>query len=269
MEPNNEGVIFYLISDSVGETIQRNLSAVISQFPSLHVKEVKRYAFVESVKQLEDILQQLLKDQGMLLLSLVNPELVKHATCFCQEKDLPYVDYMTPLTRLITEKTGVLPIETPGAMHQLNKAYFKRIEAIEFAVKYDDGKDVRGFKEADFVLIGISRTSKTPLSMYLANMNYKVANLPLVPEVPLPDELFDVPAHKIIGLTNSVDCLLRVRKTRLKAFGLKEESSYTNVTRIQEELIYASHVFKQLGIVPIDVHDKSIEETAMIIEMNQ
>ena len=267
MEQNKEGVIFYLISDSVGETIQRNLSAVISQFPTLHVKEVKRFAFVEDLKQLEDILQDLLTDQGMLLLSLVNPKLVKFASNFCREKGLSYVDYMSPLTNLITAKSGIAPIETPGALHQLNKEYFKRIEAIEFAVKYDDGKDVRGFKEADFVLLGISRTSKTPLSMYLANMNYKVANLPLVPEVPLPDELFDLPTHKIIGLTNSVDCLLRVRKTRLKAFGLKEESSYTNVTRIQEELIYASHVFKQLGIVPIDVHDKSIEETAMIIEM--
>jgi len=269
MEQNNEGVIFYLISDSVGETIQRNLSAVISQFPSLHVTEVKRYAFIEDVKQLDGILQQLLKNQGMLLMSLVDPKLVAHATTFCEANNLPYVDYMTPLTRLIIEKTDVLPIETPGAMHQLNKEYFKRIEAIEFAVKYDDGKDVRGFKEADYVILGISRTSKTPLSMYLANMNYKVANLPLVPEVPLPDELFDVPSHKIIGLTNSIDCLLRVRKTRLKAFGLHEDTSYTNVTRIQEELIYASHVFKQLGIVPIDVHDKSIEETAMIIEMGQ
>lgn len=267
MLQNDKEIIFYLVSDSVGETAQKVLTATITQFPSVRVKEIKRFPFIESVEILEGILHEALSEQAILVITVVNQELVTTATKFCEETGLAYVDYMSPLTNLIEAKTGTSPLRTPGAMHQLNKEYFSRVEAIEFAVKYDDGKDPRGFKNADFVLLGISRTSKTPLSMYLANKSYKVANLPLIPEVPLPKELFEIDPQKIIGLTNSIDSLLQVRKTRLKASGLKEESSYTNIARIQEELKYASDTFKQLGVVPINVHNKAIEETAMLIEM--
>jgi regulator of PEP synthase PpsR (kinase-PPPase family) len=268
LQKGNE-VIFYLVSDSVGETAQKVLSATITQFPSVKVKEVKRFPFVESLEALKDILRAALDDQAILIITLVNQELVNTVTNFCEQTGLVYVDYMSELTSLIEMKTGVSPLRVPGTLHQMDKAYFSRVEAIEFAVKYDDGKDPRGFKEADFVLIGISRTSKTPLSMYLANKNYKVANLPLIPEVPIPKEIFEIPAQKIIGLTTGIDRLLEVRKTRLKAFGLKEESNYTDVTRVQEELAYANNIFKQLGVVPINVNNRAIEETAMLIEMEQ
>jgi len=269
MLQNEKEVIFYLISDSTGEAIQKILATTIAQFPNMEKSEVKRFPFVEDLPTLEVVLQEALTDQAVLLITLADKELVKKVADFCTKTGLAYVDYVSPLMSLIEVRTGITPLQKPGALHQLNKEYFSRIAAIEFAVKYDDGKDPRGFKEADFILIGISRTSKTPLSMYLANENYKVANLPLIPEVPIPKELFEIPTHKIIGLTTNIDNLLQVRRTRLKAFGLKETSNYTDVSRVQEELLYANNIFKQLGIVPINVSDKAIEETALLIEMER
>ena len=269
MLQNEKEIIFYLISDSVGETAQKMLVATLVQFPNMKVNEVKRFPFIENLTTMQAILEEALTDQAILIVTLVNQELVKAITRFCSETGLVYVDYMSPLMNLIEDKTGNAPLQKPGALHQLNKEYFSRIAAIEFAVKYDDGKDPRGFKEADFILIGISRTSKTPLSMYLANKNYKVANLPLIPEVPLPQELFEVSTQKLVGLTTNIDTLLKVRRTRLKAFGLKEASNYSDTTRVQEELMYANNIFKQLGIIPINVSDKAIEETAMLIEIEK
>ena len=269
MSHPSDGLIFYVISDSIGETAQKNLSAAIAQFPDVSINEIKRFPFVENMTQLSEILEQAKLDKGIVLVTLVCPKFIAFVSNYCNENHLKYIDYLSPLLGLIEEKTNIKPIQTPGVLHQLNKEYFDRVEAIEFAVKYDDGKDPRGFHTADIVLIGVSRTSKTPLSMYLANQNYKVANLPLVPEAPLPKELFEIDPRKIIGLTTNIDVLLRVRKTRLKAFGLKEESSYTSVQRVTEELGFAEEVFSQLGLVPINVHDKAIEETAMLIEIQQ
>lgn len=172
---------------------------------------------------------------------------------------------MSNLTEAIEQKTGQQSKEDPGNMRRLDQHYFDRIAAIEFAVKYDDCKDPRGLLEADIVLIGISRTSKTPLSSYLANQNYKVANVPLVPEIPIPAELTQIPRNRIIGLTNSPEKLSAIRKVRLKSIGLDESSSYSSENRILEELDYGYRIFKQLGCRVIQVEDKAIEETAALI----
>jgi regulator of PEP synthase PpsR (kinase-PPPase family) len=150
-------------------------------------------------------------------------------------------------------------------MYKMDDDYFERVAAIEFAVKYDDGKDLRGLKYADVVLLGISRTSKTPLSMYLSHKNVKVANVPLVPEIPVAKEIHEVPRHKLIGLTNSPEKLNEVRIERLKALGLSSNVEYANFDRILEELDYADHVYRQLGCPVINVANKAIEETASII----
>jgi regulator of PEP synthase PpsR (kinase-PPPase family) len=157
------------------------------------------------------------------------------------------------------------PKNEPGLIRKLDEKYFKKVEAIEFAVKYDDGKDPRGLKKADIVLIGISRTSKTPLSMYLAHKNIKVANVPLVPEVPVPDEIFEVPPKKIIGLTTNPIKLNEIRQERLKALGLSNEANYASMERILEELDYAEGLMKRLGCPVIDVSTKAVEESANII----
>lgn len=145
----------------------------------------------------------------------------------------------------------------------MDESYFRRIAAIEFAVKYDDGKDPgKGIKEAELVLIGISRTSKTPLSMYLANRNVKVANVPLVPEIPVPKEVYEIDPKKIIGLTNSPEVLNNVRTTRLKTLGLSSNANYAKLDRILEELEYSEKVMRKIGCPVINVANKAIEETA-------
>ncbi|MGL5506493.1 MAG: pyruvate, water dikinase regulatory protein, partial [Paraclostridium sp.] len=174
-------------------------------------------------------------------------------------------DLMTPILKEITNKVGEKPKREPGIIRKLDESYFKRVEAIEFAVKYDDGKDPRGILKSDIVLLGISRTSKTPLSMYLANKNIKVANVPLVPEIPIPKEVFEVNPKKIIGLTNSPEKLNQIRQERLKALGLSSNANYAKFDRILQELDYSEQVMKRVGCPVINVSNKAIEETAGII----
>lgn len=172
---------------------------------------------------------------------------------------------MSPLLKLFENYLGFEPMKEPGVTHKLDENYFKKVEAVEFAVKYDDGKDPRGVKKADIVVIGVSRTSKTPLSMYLAHKNLKVANIPLVPEVPVPEELYQIDSKKVIGLTTNPIKLNEIRQERLKALGLGNNASYASLDRILEELDYADDIMKRIGCPVIDVSSKAVEETANII----
>ena len=206
------------------------------------------------------------KNEGAIIVyTLVSENLLNIAKEFCEKEDLNHIDLMTPLLKQIANKTGKEPKREPGIIRKLDESYFKRVEAIEFAVKYDDGKDPRGILKSDIVVLGISRTSKTPLSMYLANKNIKVANVPLVPEIPIPDEVFKIDPKKIIGLTNNPEKLNSIRQERLKALGLSSDASYANVERILQELDYAEKIMKKVGCPVINVSDKAIEETAGII----
>ncbi|MDU3828236.1 MAG: pyruvate, water dikinase regulatory protein, partial [Peptostreptococcus sp.] len=181
------------------------------------------------------------------------------------DNNISYIDLLSSVIGQMAEKAGIEPIREPGVIRKMDKSYFDRIEAIEFAVKYDDGKDPRGVLKADVVLVGISRTSKTPLSMYLANKQLKVANVPLVPEVPIPKELMEVETKRIIGLTNSPDTLNRIRMERLRALGLSGAANYAKLERILEELDYSEEMMKTLKCPVINVSNKAIEETAGII----
>jgi hypothetical protein len=147
----------------------------------------------------------------------------------------------------------------------MGQNYFDRISAMEFAVMYDDGKDPKGFLEADVVLLGVSRTSKTPLSLFLANKNLKVANLPLVPQTHIPDEIYKVDPKKIIGLTNDPSVLNEIRRQRMIAYGLNPDTTYSNMDSINAELDAANKLYKKLGCYVINVAHRSIEETAALI----
>ncbi len=176
--------------------------------------------------------------------------------------ELRTVDILGPMMDVLTDVTGLKPKMAPDLLHQLNEQYFRKVEAIEFAVKYDDGKDPRGVLHADIVLIGVSRTSKTPLSMYLAHKQIKAANIPLVPEVAPPEELFSVNSKKIIGLTIRPQLLNQIRTERLKALGLTANADYASFERILRELEYAESIMRRLGCPVIDVTNKAVEETA-------
>ncbi|MDO5742130.1 kinase/pyrophosphorylase [Vagococcus lutrae] len=259
-------VSIFIVSDSVGETAQKVISAVMAQFPDVEETNIKRYPFITTEEDLKVILRDALNERAIVVATLVNKDLVQSLADFSSKTGLDYVDYMTPLTKLVQGKTGLTPQEKPGALHKLDQEYFNRVAAIEFAIKYDDGKDPRGFKDSDFVLLGISRTSKTPLSMYLANKSYKVSNLPLIPEVPLPKELDRIPSEKIIGLIGEPERILEIRQSRLQSLGLNGDSKYADLDRIREEVAYSKEVFESLGAHVIQVDDKSIEEAAAIIE---
>ena len=260
-----ENLIIYVISDSVGETAQQVTKAALSQFSLNKEYEIKRFPYIVYEKYLLEILNSGKNENAIVVYTLVNENLLNITEKFCKEEGLSHVDLMTPLLREISNKTNTKPKREPGTIRKLDESYFKRVEAIEFAVKYDDGKDPRGILKSDIVLVGISRTSKTPLSMYLANKNIKVANVPLVPEIPIPKEVYEIDPKKIIGLTNSPKKLNMIRLERLKALGLSSESSYANLERILQELDYSEEVMKKLNCPVINVSNKAIEETAGII----
>ena len=259
-------ITIYTISDSLGGTSQKLLSAVMAQYPDLIFNNSYRFPFINKESELLDILQDAIKDDAVVISTLVDSHLAAAAREFSRVNHLSYLDLMNPFFEIIKEKTDTQPIEVPGVLHRLDTEYFNKISAIEFAVKYDDGKNPQGFLESDLVILGVSRTSKTPLSIYLANKGYKVSNLPLIPEVPLPQVLDKVDKRRMIGLVYDPDKLAKVRSNRLDALGLTQATSYTDVEKIYEELDYSKKVFQKHQAYIINITDKSIEETACIIE---
>ena len=231
-----ENLLIYAVSDSIGETAQQVSRAAISQFGlSEDEYDIRRHPFVNTEEALIELLESAKRCNAMFVYTLVNPKLAKMASDYCEENGILKIDLLTDILSILSEKTGRKPKgEEPN----------------------------KGILEAELVLIGISRTSKTPLSMYLANRNIKVANVPLVPEIPVPKEVYEIDPKKIIGLTNSPEVLNNVRTTRLKALGLSSNASYAKLDRILEELEYADKVMKKLGCPVINVANKAIEETA-------
>lgn len=260
-----ESVAIYLISDSIGETGEQVVHSILSQY-SLEVGEIKKFTHVLTKKELETIINAIVQEKNVVIFyTLVQKELRKHLTELAEKTNFFLVDILGNGLTALEKATGLKSIGAPGIIRKMDQEYFNRIEAIEFSVKYDDGIDPRGILEADLVIIGISRTSKTPLSMYLANKNICVANIPLFPESEPPKELYQISPTKIIGLTNTPEKLNSIRKERLKALGLPQNASYAEMERILEELEYADNIMKQLGCFTIDVSDNAIEETANLI----
>lgn len=255
----------YIISDSLGETGELVIRAAISQFDNLNF-ELTKIPCVNDLLSLEQVLQDIKKvENSIIFYTLVENDLLCLMKEYVFKHDLVAVDLLSPVINAIKSSTDLEPIREPGVIRRIDEDYFKRIDSIEFAVKYDDGKDPSGLADADVVILGISRTSKTPLSMYLAGKKIKAANIPLVPETKLPEELFDIPARKIIGLTNSPFKINEIREERSKALGLPRASSYSSLERILEEIEYADRIMKRIGCIVIDVSNKAIEETAEII----
>lgn len=260
----DERLFVYILSDSIGETGEQVAKAAAAQFKDVDYV-LKRFPYISEKEQIENIIERASNFKSIVIFTTVIEDLKETIIIECEKNNIQYVDIMSPLLSSFHNVVGNEPVHVPGTMRRLDERYFKRVAAIEFAVKYDDGKDSRGIKKADIVLIGVSRTSKTPLSMYLAHKNIKVANVPLVPEAPLPQELFEISPKKIMGLTANPIKLNEIRQERLKALGLSNNASYANLERILEELEYAEKIMKKLGCPVIDVSSKAVEESASII----
>jgi [pyruvate, water dikinase]-phosphate phosphotransferase / [pyruvate, water dikinase] kinase len=259
-----EKEVVYVVSDSVGETAEFVVKAVATQFNGGNI-EIRRNSYVEDFEDIEDVIILAKSRKSIIAYTIVIPVLKEYLDRRAAEESIMAVDLLSPLMNAFTTSFDKKPHHQPGLMRKLDEEYFKKIEAIEFAVKYDDGRDPRGILKADIVLIGVSRTSKTPLSMYLAHKRFKVANVPLVPEVPAPDELFEIPRKNCIGLIISPDKLNEIRLERLKALGLGSKASYASFERILDELDYAEKIMKRVGCPIINVSNKAIEETAGLI----
>lgn len=254
----------YVLSDSVGETAELVVKAGLSQFNNGKYT-IKRIPHVQSKETIDQALQIAKKNNAIIGFTLVNPLMRSYLNAQALEHDIPAIDIMGPVMKVMERTFDKVPHLEPGLVHQLDEEYFKRVEAIEFAVKYDDGRDARGILRADIILIGVSRTSKTPLSQYLALKQLKVANVPIVPEVDPPIELFQIDPSKCIGLSISPEQLNGIRKERLKALGLGAQATYANLQRIHDELGYFKAIVQKLGCRVIDVSNKAVEETANII----
>lgn len=263
MTLNNEQII-YICSDAVGETAEIVVQATIRQFDAHQVK-TKRFSHLKHEDEIRSIVEEVAENGGFVAYTLVQPELREMMKAEALRLSVRAVDIMGPMMEAFIDTFNDSPKRKPGLLHQLDEKYFRRVEAIEFAVKCDDGRDTHALLQANIVLVGISRTSKTPLSIFLAHKGYKVANFPIVPEVKPPKELFLVPSNRIVGLTMDAEKLLSIRTERLKTVGLPNGSKYATLVRIMEELEYAHDLMKKLGCPIINVTHKAIEETAGLI----
>lgn len=259
-----EKPLIYVLSDSVGETAELVTKACLSQFDDGPF-DLQRIPYVEDKGTINEAVLQAKEHDAMIGFTLVVPEYRAHLKQEAEKHGVRCVDIMGPMMEAMESHLKIQPRLEPGLVHKLDEDYFKRVEAIEFAVRYDDGRDPRGIAKADIVLIGVSRTSKTPLSQYLAHKRLKVANVPIVPEVQPPSELFRVDPEKCIGLKISAEKLNDIRKERLKSLGLGDQATYANLERISQELEHFNRIVDKIDCPVIDVSNKAVEETANII----
>lgn len=258
---NNHLPGVFIVSDSIGETAEMVVRAAASQFNSGSM-EIRRIPNISDIDTLDEVVHQAAASKFLIAYTLVVDELAEHLQAEAAKYNVICVDILGPLVYAFKQASNLEPKREPGLLRKVDEMYYRRVEAVEFAVRYDDGKDPRGIDLADIVLVGVSRTSKTPLSMYLAHKRIKVANVPLVPEVNPPEELFKAERGKVIGLTINPDQLNHIRAERLKTLGLKGQASYANPERILEEIDYGNTIMKKLGCPVIDVTNKAVEETA-------
>ncbi len=234
--------IIYAISDSLGETAEAVARATASQYDKEQI-EIVRIPYIDSESQIDEIVDDAKRGHHVICHTIVSESLRKYLHEKVAEYNIPAVDIMGPVLDAVGTVATTKPRMTAGMVHKLDQEYFKKVEAIEFAVKYDDGKNPSGFEKADVVII----------------------NLPLVPEVPLPEELFKIPAKKIVGLIIDPFKLNNIRSERLRAIGLEDEANYASIERIQAELEYAKAIMRRLHCQVLDVSNKSIEETASLV----
>jgi regulator of PEP synthase PpsR (kinase-PPPase family) len=254
-----------VLSDSTGETAEKVVRAAMLQFPhsGAHIRVHTRVRTKEAARP---VLERAAREGALVVFTVVSPELREFIHASSYELKVEALDLIGSLIGKLGTFLDRQPINMPSAMLPLSDEYFRRIEAVEFTVKSDDGKEPRNFKKADLILVGVSRTSKTPLSTLLAQRGLKVANLPLVLGVPPPPELDEAPQDRIVGLTIGLDPLVEIRKARLKQLGMSVDANYGLREQVKEELEYASRVFKEHAQWPvIDVTGRAIEETAVII----
>jgi len=265
MSERNPNIAIYfhvhLVSDSTGETLVAMMKASTAQFRSATALE-HLHALVRSEAQLERTLEVIESKPGVVLYTLVNSERRGRLEAFCRRRNIPAVSILDPTLSVLGRYLGASMTDEIGAQRNLDDAYYSRIEALDFSMAHDDGQNVPGLAEADIVLLGVSRTSKTPTCMYLANRGYKAGNIPLVPGAPLPAILDSFKKPFIVGLVASPDRLVQIRQQRLVGLKQQAQTDYIDKDQVRLEIRDAKRMFLKKGIKVIDVTRRSIEETA-------
>jgi len=256
----------YLISDSTGETLDRVFLAIKAQFKNIEY-DVKSYFFTRTENQVSKIMEEAKKNENAIILyTIVDTSLAKFLANKGDEKKIPCFSVLGNLIMNFSKLLNQKASHVPSGQHALNEEYYERIEAIQFTMAHDDGNLVKDIDKADLILLGVSRTSKTPTSIYLANRGYKTLNIPLVNEQSIPESLKKNPKLScVVGLTTEPQRLVDIRKNRMSALKEKENTSYTNISKIEKEINEAKKTFTKYKWPIIDVTRKSVEETAASI----
>lgn len=254
----------HLVSDSTGETLEMVAKAALAQFEDAAV--VRHFwPMVRSRQHLDRIVPDLADNPGLVLFTLVNPETRARLEDHCRRLGLPAVPALDAVTRALETQLGQAAHGRPGRQHIMDDAYFGRVDAIHFTIAHDDGVGWEDWEEADILLAGVSRCSKTPTSIYLANRGYKTANIPLVVESPPPSALFGLRHPLVVGLTTAPERLVQIRRNRLLSLNEGTETSYVDSDRVRDEVQFARRLFADNGWPVIDVTRRSIEETAAAV----
>lgn len=257
----------HLLSDSTGETLENIAKAALAQYDD--VETLRHFwPMVRSEAHLERILAEIALNPGLVIFTLVNVETRRTLESRCRAMGLPAIAPLDPVNHALSQLLGQEAKARPGRQHMLDAAYFARVEAIQWTIAHDDGIGAEDWEEADIVLAGVSRSSKTPTSIYLANRGYKTANIPIVVESPPPPELYSLKNPLVVGLTTSADRLVAIRRNRLLSLNQQPETAYVDQDSVQREIAFARRMFADNGWPVIDVTRRSIEETsAAIINM--
>jgi len=252
----------FAVSDATGGLANNLAVAAIRQFPNVNTR-IYRRPKIQTPEQIEAVVREVKEKKGVIVFTMVSQAVRRMLLDETKKQDVVVMDVMGPVLDMFSHYFHTLPSDEPGLQYKVTQEYFKRTEAVEFTVRHDDGLEMDSFNDADIVLLGVSRTSKTPLSIYLAFQGFRCANIPIVPGVPFNERIKQIDRKKMIGLVVSPDKLATVRSTRLKKMGRPETEDYAQKEHIEEELKHAREIFRMLGHIPvIDVTGKAIEEVA-------
>ena len=256
-----KNIHLHLVSDATGDTLEQVAKAALAQFPD--VVAAKHYwPMIRTARHMERLLPEFVEKPGIVMFTLVNKDIEEVLIRACEKNNWPYISVLHGIIRELGLHLGQKSIARPGLQHQMNDEYFERIDAMQYTLMHDDGQCLEGLKDADIILVGISRTSKTPTSVYLANKGMKTANVPIVPNQPLPAEFDQLGDKFVVGLINSVDRLVHIRRNRLLSLKENKKTNYVDEGAIKQEVQQAQRLISSHGWPVINVTRRSIEETA-------
>lgn len=261
IKKSNATIPIYIVSGGKGVAGNTMVHSLIIQYPANRIP-IKIIPNVQTVKKIKDVVQKVKKAGGLLVHTMVKTELRKELLRECEEQEVRNIDFMGPLADFFEQELGLKSVSIPGLYRRINHQYFDRMEAIDYTLNHDDGLNPDRLHKAEIILAGVSRSGKTPLSVYMSMFGWKVANVPLINGIKPPEELFKVDPRRVFGLSISLSHLLSVRSKRLSQMGDSQNTNYVDHKSVLEELRYANFIFEKGKFTTINVTNKPIESTA-------